>query len=263
MGSFESTLPPATDIDDQEPPPSLNLAYSQELTVSRNVLPFQGKPVAHASLSRFSPWLISIIYPLGRWAVIPTYFGQIKIVGQMNLPRSGPLILAPTHRSRWDAVLVAFAAGHYITGRHLHYMVTADEVVGLQGWFIKRLGGFPVDTRRPAIATLRHGVELLQQREPLVIFPEGNIFRETEVQPLKPGLARIALQAEASQPNLGVQIVPIHIRYSDPAVPKGCRVEISVGSPLRVDDYCQDAFKKNAQKLTGDLYEALNWLGNP
>jgi 1-acyl-sn-glycerol-3-phosphate acyltransferase len=263
MGSFESTLSVSTDIEDQEPPPSLNLAYPQELTVSGSVLPLQQKPASHASLSRFSPWLISLVYPLGRWAVIPTYFKYVKISGQTNLPRSGPLILAPTHRSRWDAILVAFAAGHYITGRHLHYMVTADEVVGLQGWLIKRLGGFPVDTRRPAIATLRHGVELLQQREPLVIFPEGNIFRETTVQPLKPGLARIALQAQASQPDLGVQIVPIHIRYSDPAVPKGCQVEIGVGAPLRAADYCQDAFKKNAQRLTGDLFEALNQLGNP
>lgn len=210
--------------------------------------------------SQCSSWLASLVYPLGRYLVVPAYFRRVEVVGRENLPRTGPVILAPTHRSRWDAVLVPYAAGHDITGRHLRFMVSADEVRGLQGWFIRHLGGFPIDTSRPAIASLRHGVELLQNRESLVIFPEGNIFRETQVQRLKPGLARLALQAEASHPNLGIQVVPIRMYYSKPLAPWRCRVKIFIGQPLPVAAYDLRTPKQSAQLLTADLKQAIEAL---
>ncbi|MGV0024281.1 lysophospholipid acyltransferase family protein [Phormidesmis priestleyi] len=208
--------------------------------------------------SRFSPWLALVAYPLGRYGLLPVYFRHIEVIGRENLPKAGPVILAPTHRSRWDAFMVPCAAGQDVTGRELRFMVSADEVKGIQGWFIRRLGGFEIDTKHPAISSLRHSVELLKQGEVLVIFPEGNIFRECR--PLKPGLARLALQAEASHENLGIQIVPINIHYSQPLVPWRCSVEIRIGSPLKVSSYDVQAPKQGARKLTADLENALKVL---
>lgn len=219
-----------------------------------------GQPVAVPADSQCSSWLASLVYPLGRYVVAPFYFRRIEISGRENLPQTGPVILAPTHRSRWDAVMIPYAAGHDITGRHLRFMVSADEVRGLQGWFIRHLGGFPIDTRRPAIASLRHGVELLQDGQALVIFPEGNIFRETQVQRLKPGLARLALQAEASHPNLDITVVPIRVYYSKPFAPWRCRVKVCIGQPLRVAAYDLKMPKQSAQLLTADLKQAIEAL---
>ncbi|XGV95331.1 MAG: lysophospholipid acyltransferase family protein [Leptolyngbya sp. BL-A-14] len=218
------------------------------------------KSVAVPADSQCSSWLASLVYPIGRYLVVPAYFRRVEVIGRENLPKTGPVILAPTHRSRWDAVLVPYAAGHDITGRHLRFMVSADEVRGLQGWFIRHLGGFPIDTSRPAIASLRHGVELLQHSESLVIFPEGNIFRETQVQRLKPGLARLALQAEASHPQLGIQVVPIRLYYSKPSAPWRCRVKIFIGQPLQVAAYDLKTPKQSAQLLTADLKQAIESL---
>ena len=211
--------------------------------------------------SRVSSWLAPIAYRLGYWFVLPSYFRHIQVKGRSNLPSEGPIILAPTHRSRWDALLIPYAAGRFATGRDIRFMVTADEVKGIQGWFIQRLGGFPVNPRQPTIASLRYGVEVLQNREMLVIFPEGGIFRDSQVHPLKPGLARLALQAEASQPGLGVKIVPIHLTY-DPVVPQwGCQAEVAIGEPIEVAQYSEGSAKKRAQQLTADLELALRQLG--
>lgn len=210
--------------------------------------------------SRFSPWLTPLVYFLGRWLVIPFYFGQIEIVGQENLLLEGPVILAPTHRSRWDAVLVPYATGRIVTGRDLRFMVSADEVKGVQGWFIRRLGGFPVNPRKPAIATLRHGMEILQNQEMLVIFPEGGIFRDDQVHPLKPGLARIALQAQSTQPDLDVKIVPIHLQYEQSFPRWGCNVVIRIGCPIKVSNYSKGAAKLEAKRLTADLETTLKGL---
>lgn len=209
--------------------------------------------------SEISPILTPLAYALGCWIVLPAYF-NIQITGQENLPKEGPVILAPTHRSRWDALLVPYAAGRFVTGRDIHFMVTADEVKGFQGWLIRRLGGFPVNPRQPAIASLRHGLEVLNNGEMLVIFPEGGIFREKHLHHLKPGLARLALQAELSQPGAGIKIVPINLDYSEPLPKWGCRVNISIGKPLNVSDYTQGNTKRDAQRLTADLATALRHL---
>jgi 1-acyl-sn-glycerol-3-phosphate acyltransferase len=217
-------------------------------------------PSTSSDISRVLPWLAQLVYPLGSRLVLPFFFHKLEVIGQENLPLSGPVILAPTHRSRWDALLVPYATGRIVTGRDLRFMVSADEVKGLQGWFIRRLGGFPIDTKHPAVSTLRHGVELLQAGEMMVIFPEGNIFREGTVHPLKPGLARIALSAESNHPGLGVKIVPIHLRYSQPYPRWGCDVTIRIGSPIKVTNYNTGSIKQNAKELTTDLEAALKAL---
>jgi 1-acyl-sn-glycerol-3-phosphate acyltransferase len=218
------------------------------------------KKAAAPAPSRVLHWLMALFYPLGRYFVLPIYFKRIEVTGREHLPTSGPVILAPTHRSRWDAMTLPYAAGHDITGRHLRFMVSANEVIGLQGWFIRRMGGFPVNTDRPAIASLRHGVDLLESGEALVIFPEGNIFRETHVQALKPGLARLAVQAETSCTNLGIQVVPISIYYNNALVPWRSCVQVRIGTPLHVPDYCQGSHKQNAKRLTADLQTAMEML---
>lgn len=209
--------------------------------------------------------MTSIAYPLGRYALLPFYFSRIEVTGREHLPTSGPVILAPTHRARWDALIIPYAAGKDITGRELRFMVSANEMRGLQGWLIRRLGGFPIDTEQPGIGSFRHGVELLLDGETIAIFPEGNIFRDGSLHPLKRGVARIALQAEqeadsSGRPGLGVKIVPISIRYSQPVPRWRSQVKIQIGSPLLAADYSQMSPKRGARQLTSDLETALKEL---
>lgn len=213
--------------------------------------------------SHNSPWLTPLAYCLGNHGLLPFYFDQIQVSGQANLPRSGSVILAPTHRSRWDGILVPFIAGRTVTGRDLRFMVTEDEMQGLQGWLIRQLGGFPINTDHPAIASLRHGIDLLLQGHSLVIFPEGGDLvanRTAGVNHLHSGLARIALQAESQRCHLQVKIVPIHIQYQ-PAQPQwGCQVQVQIGEPLLVSNYLAQGLKTGAKCLTADLEQALKSL---
>ncbi|WP_240966853.1 lysophospholipid acyltransferase family protein [Nodosilinea sp. P-1105] len=217
--------------------------------------------------SRCSPILTPLAYFLGRYLVIPAYFGDITIAGQHHLPEAGPVILAPTHRARWDSIMLPLAAGRPATSRDLRFMVTADEVRGIQGWFIRRLGGFPVNVRRPTIASLRYGIDLLIAGEMLVIYPEGGIRREDRVHPLKPGLGRLAVQAEAAQAQLNVQVLPVDIHYGEAYPSWRCPVQITIGDPIAVRHYLNgddspDALKAGAKELTADLQTRLTTLVN-
>ncbi|UKO96968.1 lysophospholipid acyltransferase family protein [Nostoc sp. UHCC 0870] len=219
-------------------------------------------PKVAVSSARISPWLTPLAYFLGHHFLLPFFFGHIKITGQENIPKTGPVILAPTHRARWDSLLLPYAAGRYVTGRDLQFMVTIDECQGLQGWFVRRMGGFPVNPQHPAVATLRHAVEVLHQGQMLVIYPEGDIFRDGKVHQLKPGIARLALSAEFHHPGLGVKIIPVGINYSEPYPSWGADVSIEIGSAINVKDYTNGKVKQNAKRLTEDLTRTLQHLSN-
>jgi 1-acyl-sn-glycerol-3-phosphate acyltransferase len=210
--------------------------------------------------SRVSPWLARLLYPLARYLVLPVFFSKIEVTGQENIPKTEPVIVAPTHRSRWDAMIIPYAVGRLVSGRDLRFMVSANEVKGVQGWFIKRMGGFPVDTERPGIGSVRHSIKLLHKDEMLVIFPEGGIYRENIVHPLKRGVARIALEVESEQPGSEIKILPISIKYNQPYPSWGSKVIVEIGSPLNVADYLGDSLRQSSQKLTNALKESLEKL---
>lgn len=211
--------------------------------------------------SHVSPWLAKILYPLGCYLVIPNFFGKIEIFGQENIPPQDPVIVAPTHRSRWDAFIVPYALGRLVSGRDLRFMVSANEVKGLQGWVIRRMGGFPVNTERPQLNSVRHSIEILQSnQEMLVIFPEGGIFNDYQIHPLKRGVAAIALQAETNEWGRGVKILPMSIRYSQPYPTWRSDIRVDIGFPLTVGEYAGKSLRQSSQKLTIDLQESLKKL---
>jgi 1-acyl-sn-glycerol-3-phosphate acyltransferase len=207
------------------------------------------------------PWLAALAYWLARRILFPCFFRRIEVQGQELLPKSGPVLLAPTHRARWDALIVPYATGRLATGRDVHFMVTADEVSGLQGWLIRRLGGFAVNQRRPSISSLRYPIALLRAQQQLVIFPEGNIFREGHVNSLRPGLARLAVQAMA-QIDQAIPIVPIAIAYSHATPRWRDVVRVQIGTPLSTATYAELCRKQASEQLTTDLQSALEQLND-
>jgi 1-acyl-sn-glycerol-3-phosphate acyltransferase len=164
--------------------------------------------------------------------VLQGYFGELRVLHPERLPRQGPVLLAPTHRARWDALMLPWAAGRRVTGRDCRFMVTADEMKGLQGWFLHRLGCFPVNQGRPTLASLRFSVELLACGQQLVVFPEGRIRREDGPIRLHQGLARLALMA-ASQ-GVDVPVVPVGIAYGHADPRPGDGAALCFGPSLKV-----------------------------
>ncbi|ABG51794.1 MAG: 1-acyl-sn-glycerol-3-phosphate acyltransferase [Trichodesmium sp. St16_bin4-tuft] len=212
-------------------------------------------------ISGFSPWLTPLSYFITSKILLPFYF-QIEVRGQEKIPiDEEAIILAPTHRSRWDPLVIAYTVS-LVTKRYLRYMVSQEQVEGFQGWFIRRLGGFPIDRESPGISALRHSVKILKNQEILVLFPEGKIYPEdNEIHFIQPGVSRIALQVISSRAELNLKIVPISILYDHPAPPPWrCGVQVNIGSPLVVKDYLGDSTKQASQELTTNIELSLKQL---
>lgn len=211
--------------------------------------------------SQVSPWLTSLTYFLMGRVVMPLYFQQIEVEGQEHLPREGAVILAPTHRSRWDPMVLGYVTGRWVTGRDLRHMVMLEQTQGLQGWFVKRLGGFPVNRENPGAASIRYSVQLLKNQEMLVLFPEGRISQDQHIKPIQPGVARIALQAMGDQPQSKLPIIPIAICYDrKPPISKGSRVKVKIGAPIEVYTEDGESKKQATTRITNNLETALKTL---
>ena len=186
--------------------------------------------------------------------VLRHYFRERIVLGQDNLPKQGPILLAPTHRSRWDALMLPMAAGRRVTGRDCRFMVTLDEMKGLQGWFLHRLGCFPVDQVKPSLTSLRYAIDLMADGQQVVVFPEGKINRSEEPIELYQGLARLAQLAQNQ--NIDVQIVPVGLGYSE-VIPKACgRASICFAEPMKIVGTGREAVKSFNAELSKQMHAA-------
>ena len=143
---------------------------------------------------------------------LPLQFRERLVLHPERLPHRGPVLLSPTHRARWDALMLPMAAGRRVSGRDCRFMVTTAEMRGLQGWFLHRLGCFPVNPGQPSMTTLRLAIDLLADGQQLVVFPEGQIQRRDRPIQLRSGLVRLAQLAQ----NRGVEVpvIPVGLGYS-------------------------------------------------
>ena len=149
--------------------------------------------------------------------IVMKFFFSEKIIVNPDFytPENSSVILAPTHRSRWDGLVLTMAMGRRVTKKDCRFMVTRSEMRGLQGWFLKRLGCFSINQLSPSLSALRYAINLIVRRKQLVVFPEGKINKYGKNLPLKEGLYRLARLA--TKKTNSIIIIPIGIAYSEPS----------------------------------------------
>ena len=192
------------------------------------------------------------------------FFRSKTIKGEEHLASiKGSVILAPTHRSRWDGLILTSAFGRRESNKDCRFMVTNPEMGGLQGWFLKRLGCFSINQDSPSLSSLRYALNLIINKQQLVIFPEGKINKHGKRLPLKQGLFRLAQLAKKK--GSSVNIVPIGIAY-DEIIPRfRGKVALCIEEPLNIDNFSElsiDEFNNCLRKKINNAeIKALSQVG--
>ena len=167
--------------------------------------------------------------------VLRFFFSEKKIINNdFSIPINSSVILAPTHRSRWDGLLLTMAMGRRVTKKDCRFMVTKSEMRGIQGWFLKRLGCFSVNQLSPTLSALRYAINLIERGEQLVVFPEGKINKYGKKLILKEGLYRLARLATKKKES--IFIIPIGIAYSKVFPKFRSKFCLSLGQPIAIND---------------------------
>jgi 1-acyl-sn-glycerol-3-phosphate acyltransferase len=169
-----------------------------------------------------------VVYFLVRLALAPVMrvaFG-LTAVGTEHIPKTGPVVIIPNHKSFWDPFFIAV-----VCRRRLHFMGKAELFRDWRARLFVALGGFPVlrgTSDAEAIETAR---AILERGDVLALFPEGTRVPDPERLGLpRRGAARLAIET-------GAVIVPTAITGTERRrrhLPR--RVRIAFGEPVPVTD---------------------------
>ena len=175
--------------------------------------------------------------------VLNLFFSKKKIINSdLSIKENSSIILAPTHRSRWDGLILTMAMGRRVTKKDCRFMVTKSEMRGIQGWFLKRLGCFSINQLSPSLSVLRYAVNLIIKRRQLVVFPEGKINKYGKKLILKEGLYRLARLA--TKKTKSITIVPIGIAYNTVSPRFRGEFCLCFGDPLLINDHLNLSIKE-------------------
>ena len=196
--------------------------------------------------------------------VLRFFFSKKKILNNgFSVPINSSIILAPTHRSRWDGLVLTMAMGRRVTKKDSRFMVTKSEMRGIQGWFLKRLGCFSINQLSPSLSSLRYAIDLIARGEQLVVFPEGEINKYGKRLVLKEGLFRLARLAAKKKKS--IIIIPIGIAYSKVSPKFRGEFCLSFGKPISINDYLDFTIQEFNQFLYRKMIKeeeiALNNVG--
>ena len=126
-------------------------------------------------------------------------FHRFKVYGLDNIPSSGPFILASNHQSFFDPP----ALGCRLP-RNLHYFARDSLFFWPLGILIRNLNSIPVNRSTLDIKTLKLVLAVLNQGNPLLVFPEGTRSCNDQIQSGKKGIGLLLAKS-------GVPVVPAKV----------------------------------------------------
>ena len=149
----------------------------------------------------------------GLVAVLSWLVFHPRVTGREHIPESGPVIIAPIHRSNLD-----FAFTLFISRRKVFFM-SKDSLfrVPVLGRALRHLGAFPVRRGSADRESTQLAEAVLRRGYPLVLFPEGTRKEGLTVGPLHDGAMFVAART-------GARVVPVGIGGTERAMPKGSRI---------------------------------------
>ncbi len=157
-------------------------------------------------------------------------FWPLKIEGAENVPKKGAAVIVCNHLSMIDPFVVGYSAG-----RLVNFMAKQELFrVPFVGFWIRKLGAFPVDRSRRDPASLRTALTLLKNGELLGMFPEGTRSTTGEMLELRAGAARLAARTRTP-------IIPAAVFNTSKALPpkkfiRPARIGIRFGKPFELTE---------------------------
>jgi 1-acyl-sn-glycerol-3-phosphate acyltransferase len=178
----------------------------------------------HAAARAGVGWTYTFVRVLVSLPTLLIY--RVRAIGVENVPKDGPLILAPNHFSQMDH----FFCGLYLR-RKIRFMAKSQMFGPPVLTYVYKHGGvIPVRRGHHDEEAFRTAYTVLGQDGMLLIYAEGGRSRSSELGEPKRGVGRLALES-------GAPVVPVAI-YGSAKVRRWKRlrfprITVEYGEPLR------------------------------
>ncbi len=185
--------------------------------------------------------IYTILHTLVR-ITLPLYYRKIHVTGIENFPKDKPVLLAVNHQNAFlDGVLVA-----YKLDKQVYFLARSDAFKGkIAAKILKAMNLVPIYRKQDGTGVENNAqvfqwcYKTLEEHKPVLIFPEGTCEPHKHMFPLKKGMARIALGAAESHPDMDLQIVPVALNYEDHMAFRS-KVWVDFGKPISVQNVVKE-----------------------
>ncbi|MBP1550408.1 MAG: 1-acyl-sn-glycerol-3-phosphate acyltransferase [Oscillospiraceae bacterium] len=183
------------------------------------------------------------------WGVYKLAY-NFKIEGIENIPQDRPLVMASNHRSYADPVILTMPMKRPVT-----YMAKEELFKNkLFGWFIKKLGAFPVKRGAGDMQVIDDSIAILNSGRNLVIFPEGTRSKDGKVGKGKTGVALIAAKS-------GADVLPCGIIFEGEKLKFRSKLTLRFGKVIPAEEIAvEDASPKSLKGVKKRIMEAITEL---
>jgi 1-acyl-sn-glycerol-3-phosphate acyltransferase len=176
---------------------------------------------------------------------------KLEVEGTENVPASGPLILMINHIHALDPFIVVGAFPRLVTPMS-KIEVLAIPVIGL---FTRAYGVIPIRRGVGDMRALRQALDAIQQKEVLLIAPEGTRSPTHSLQRGKEGMALIAART-------GAPIIPVAVTGTEKAGHYWRRlrrvpVRIVIGEPFHLVTHEEPTRRPILQAMTHEAMYRL------
>ncbi|MBN1387702.1 MAG: 1-acyl-sn-glycerol-3-phosphate acyltransferase [Bacteroidales bacterium] len=189
------------------------------------------------------------------------HYRKVIVIGRENLKNNFPKIIAPNHQ---NALMDAMAIVCSSPGQQV-YLARADifkkKLIASILYFLKILPVYRIrdgyDSLKQNSDIFRKTIDVLKNKKPLVILPEGNHAGFRRLRQLKKGIFRIALQTEESENfTMGLKIIPVGLSFSDYHRFRSV-LTVMYGEPIDVLEY-RKLYEENPQLAYNAFRERLS-----
>ena len=201
----------------------------------------------------------STLFHYVRFSVKHSYRSILK-VGEENIPKDGAIIFAPNHTNTlMDALVVLsyncqpkvfVARADIFRNRKLAQIFTFLKIMPI----MRQRDGISAVKKNQEI--IDKAVDVLKDRIPFCIFPEGTHQAKYSSLPLSKGIFRIAYQAHDLMPDVPLYIVPVGIKYGD-FFRFRSTIRMEFGKPINVGEFIAENAHMTPQEQTNVLKDLL------
>ena len=203
--------------------------------------------------------MYSTLFHYVRFSVNHSYRNILK-VGEENIPQDGAIIFAPNHTNTlMDALVVLtyncqpkvfVARADIFRNRKLAQIFTFLKIMPI----MRQRDGISAVKKNQE--TIDKAVDVLKDRIPFCIFPEGTHQAKYSSLPLSKGIFRIAYQAHDLMPDVPLYIVPVGIKYGD-FFRFRSTIRMEFGKPINVGEFIAENTHMTPQEQTNVLKDLL------
>ena len=203
--------------------------------------------------------LYSMLFHYVRFSVKLSYRSILQ-VGEENIPKDGAIIFAPNHTNTLMDALVVLAYNCQPKVFVARADIFRNRKLAQIFTFLKIM---PIMRQRDGISavkknqeTIDKAVDVLKDRIPFCIFPEGTHQAKYSSLPLSKGIFRIAYQAHDLMPDIPLYIVPVGIKYGD-FFRFRSTIRMEFGKPINVGEFIAENVHMPPQEQTNVLKDLL------